>query len=219
MVKAPRAGHVKTRLASVYPLELVVDLYRALVEDSIGLARRLGVSIAAVCPADDTEAIAAWLPSDVWIVPQRGRGLADALTSCFAVLCDPSRRRVIAFNSDSPHLAPAVLESAFAALGDHDVVIGPCDDGGYYLVGVTRPHPGLFDPDTMGTTSAFEALLARTRRHGLSSIVTSEHYDVDLPDDLDRLARELASQPDRAPRTAAVLAIRSAADGARRAQI
>jgi rSAM/selenodomain-associated transferase 1 len=218
MAKAPRAGHVKTRLASVYPLEFVVDLYRALVEDSLGLARRIGASIAIVCPAGDTAEMAAWFPDDVRVVPQRGRGLADGLTSCFDVLCDGSRRRVIAFNSDSPHLAPAVLESAFAALWEHDVVIGPCDDGGYYLVGVTRSHAGLFDPHAMGTGSALEALIARTRRLGLSCAVTLEHYDVDLPSDLTRLARELAAEPARAPRTAAVLATWPTTRAARRAQ-
>jgi rSAM/selenodomain-associated transferase 1 len=206
MAKAARAGQVKTRLSAVYPPDVVLELYRALVEDSIGVATTIGASIAVVCPAGDSEEIRAWLPSDVLIVPQHGRGLADGLTSCFDLLCDRSGRRVIAFNSDSPHLPPQVLESAFAALADHDVVIGPCDDGGYYLVGVTRPHGGLFDPQAMGTRSAFQTLIARAGHLGLSAAVTPEQYDIDLPRDLIRLARELVSQPDRAPRTAAVLA-------------
>jgi rSAM/selenodomain-associated transferase 1 len=209
MAKAPRPGQVKTRLAAVYPPEAVLDLYRALVEDSIALARQVGAGIAAVCPAGEAEEVARWLPSDVRVVPQRGLGLADGLTSCFDLLCDGSAgrtRRVIAFNSDSPHVAPAVIRSAFQALLDHDVVIGPCDDGGYYLVGAAGSHPGLFDPRTMGTGSACEILLARARQLDLSAAVLAEHYDVDLPEDLERLARDLAQRPERAPRTAAVLA-------------
>lgn len=205
MAKAPRAGHVKTRLSSVYPPALVVQLYRALIEDSIALARTVGVSIAAVCPADDAEKIAAWLPSDVRVVPQRGQGLAAGLSSVFERLCEPPRR-VIAFNGDSPHLPPAVLESAFAALADHDLVFGPCDDGGYYLVGATRAHAGLFNPHAMGTGSALDALIAESCRLGLSSTVTAEHYDVDVPEDLARLTHELLTRPERAPRTAALLA-------------
>ena len=205
MAKAPRAGHVKTRLASVYPGALVVQLYRVLMEDTIALARSAGVSIAMVCPADDAEEIAAWLPSDVRIVPQRGRGLADGLASAFEFLCEPPRP-VIAFNGDSPHLPPAVLESAFAALAEHDVVFGPCSDGGFYLVGATRTHAGLFDPHAMGTGSALDALIARTQRLGLSWTCTAEHYDVDVPADLARLAGELLTRPERAPRTAALLA-------------
>lgn len=205
MAKAPRPGHVKTRLASVCSPTQVVQLYRALIEDTIGLARTVGASIAIVCPPDDAGEITAWLPSDLRVVPQRGRGLADGLASAFEILCEPPRR-VIAFNGDSPHLAPGVLESAFSALADHDVVLGPSEDGGYFLVGATRMHAGLFDQQAMGTGSALDAIISRTRRLGLSSAVTAGHYDVDMPADLARLALELAARPERAPRTAALLA-------------
>lgn len=205
MAKAPRVGHVKTRLASVCSPALVVQLYRAFIEDTIALARTVGVSLAVVCPAGDAEEITAWLPSGIRVLPQRGRGLAAGLASAFDELCGVPRR-VVAFNGDSPHLPPGVLESAFSALADHDVVFGPCDDGGYYLVGATRTHAGLFDASAVGTGSALDALIAQTRRLGLSSTATAEHYDVDVPADLDRLARELRTRPERALRTAALLA-------------
>lgn len=211
MAKAPRAGHVKTRLTSVHPSALVVELYRALIEDTIGLARTANVNIAVVCPAADVEEITAWLPIDVCVVSQRGHGLADGLASAFELFCAPSRR-VVAFNGDSPHLPPAVLEAAFSALAEHDLVFGPCEDGGYYLVGATRAHAGLFDPREMGTGSALDALVAQAWRLGLSSTVTAEHYDVDLPAELARLAHELLARPERAPRTAALLAQWASAD-------
>jgi uncharacterized protein len=190
MAKAPRAGHVKTRLASACPSMGVLPLYRALIEDTVALARTVGVNVAVVCPLGDAEEVAAWLPSDVRVVSQRGQGLADGLASAFEFLCEPPRR-VIAFNGDGPHL---------------DLVFGPCDDGGFYLVGATRTHAGLFDPYAMGTGSALAALIAQTRRLGLSSAITAEHYDVDVPADLARLASELLTRPERAPRTAALLA-------------
>lgn len=205
MAKAPRAGHVKTRLVSSFPAAWVVQLYRALIEDTIALARTVGVHIAVVCPVGDAEEITAWLPSDVRVVAQRGQGLADGLASAFELLCEPPLR-VIAFNGDGPHLPPTVLEAAFAALADHDVVFGRCDDGGFYLMGATRTHAGLFDPHAMSTGSAFDALIAQTQRLGLSSSVTAAHYDVDVPADLARLASELLARPERAPRTAALLA-------------
>ena len=142
MAKAPRAGHVKTRLASVLPSALVVQLYRALIEDTIALARTIGISIVVVCPAGDAEEITAWLPTDVRVAPQGGQGLADGLASAFALLCEPPHR-VVAFNGDSPHLPSDVLHAAFAMLADHDLVFGPCEDGGFYLVGATRAHAGL----------------------------------------------------------------------------
>ncbi len=205
MAKAPRAGHVKTRLASACPPAGVLPLYRALIEDTIALARTVGAGIAVVCPADDAEEVGTWLPPDVRVVSQRGKGLADGLASAFELLCDPPRR-VVAFNGDGPHLPPAVLDAAFAALLDHDLVFGPCDDGGFYLVGATRVHTGLFEPHAMGTGSALAALIARARRLGLSSAVTAEHYDVDVPADLARLAGDLSTRPELAPKTAALLA-------------
>ena len=205
MAKAPRAGHVKTRLAAAYPDGLVVQLYRALLEDTVALARSAGAGIVIACPAADAEEITAWLSSDVHVVPQRGQGLADGLASVFDQLCEP-QRRVIAFNGDSPHLPLAVLESAFAALAACDLVYGPCDDGGFYLVGATRPHAGLFDPHALGTGTALDALVSTAGRLGLSSTAMTEHYDIDVPADLARLSGELLANPERAPRTAALLA-------------
>ncbi|MEO6528727.1 MAG: TIGR04282 family arsenosugar biosynthesis glycosyltransferase [Gemmatimonadaceae bacterium] len=204
MAKAPRPGHVKTRLASTGTPAFVVELYRAFIEDSIALGERVGARVALVCPPDDADEISAWIPSRVRVVRQHGRGLAEALSSSFEMLCAQSER-VVAFNGDSPHLGPAVLESAFAALVDHDIVAGPCDDGGYYLVGATKAHPGLFAPASLGTGSALESLLAQAGHRGLSSYLTTPHYDVDVPADLARLADELLAAPERAPRTAGVL--------------
>ncbi len=218
MCKAPRAGHVKTRLAAAYAPEAIVALYRALVEDTIELARVAGLRTVAICPSDDEANVARWLSRDVDVRAQRGAGLADGLYSTFEQLCTPSCRRVIALNADSPHLPVGVLESAFAALATHDVVVGPCDDGGYYLVGATQPYPGLFDASAMGKRSACEALLGQASRLGLGVHMTAEHWDVDLPGDVARLADALASAPGRAARTAAVLAAWNVAGPRREAQ-
>jgi len=113
--------------------------------------------------------------------------------------------RVVAFNSDSPHLPVSVLASAFEVLASHDVVVGPTHDGGYYLVGAKAPHNALFHGDGMGTNSALEALLLRTRDLRLSVGFTEPFYDIDVESDLARLAAELRLAPARAPRTAAWL--------------
>jgi glycosyltransferase A (GT-A) superfamily protein (DUF2064 family) len=114
----------------------------------------------------------------------------------------PGRQRVVAFNSDSPHLPASFLGSAFEALTEHDVVVGPTHDGGYYLVGAKAAHPALFDGDGMGTKGALEALLARARGLELSVGFTDPFYDIDVEGDLTRLAAELRLAPARAPRTA-----------------
>src|SRR5207248_5505290 len=125
-----------------------------------------------------------------------GEGLAAGLTSVFAHFASERRRRTIAFNSDSPHLPRSVLEDAFEALAAHDLVVGPTHDGGYYLVGAKASHPTLFVHDGMGTSNALERLLSRARELDLSVGVADRFYDIDVADDLTRLAEELRLAPE-----------------------
>ncbi len=202
MAKAPRPGTVKTRLAQRLPVEAVTELYRCLLDDTMALAGSLGtVEVAMMCPASDVEELTRMAPSVVRVVAQKGEGLAAGLNSAFAHFAT-GRHRVIAFNSDSPHLPASVLEGAFEALNEHDVVVGPTNDGGYYLVGAKEAHPTLFDGNSMGTESALDALLARAQKLKLSVGFTDSFYDIDVADDLTRLAAELQLAPARAPRTA-----------------
>ena len=203
MAKAPKLGVVKTRLAQSLPLAAVVELYRCLLDDTMALAKSLGnVDVAIMCPASDVENLSRAVGDSIPIVAQSGDGLAAGLTSVFAHFTAAGGRRIVAFNSDSPHLPASVLKSAFRALVQSDVVVGPTYDGGYYLVGATASHPGLFEGDGLGTTNAYEALLARVRALGLSVSFTDPFYDIDVAEDLSRLAAELQSAPTRAPKTA-----------------
>jgi len=198
---------VKTRLTQSLPVEAVTELYRCLLDDTMALARSLGsVKVAIMCPASDVEELTPLEGDAVQVVAQKGEGLAAGLTSVFAHFAAAGRQRVVAFNSDSPHLPASVLGSAFEALTGHDVVVGPTHDGGYYLVGAKAAHPTLFDGDGMGTKSALDALLARARELQLSVGFTDPFYDIDVEGDLTRLATELGHAPARAPRTAAWLA-------------
>jgi len=203
MAKAPRPGTAKTRLAQSLPAPAVVELYGCLLDDTIALAQSLDhTDIAIMCPASDVHDLARVVGDTVAIVAQSGDGLAAGLTSVFANFALAGHTRIIAFNSDSPHLPAPVLQGAFQALARCDVVVGPTHDGGYYLVGAKASHPGLFTADGLGTTNAFDALQARARALGLSVHLTDPFYDIDVAGDLTRLAAELRLAPARAPRTA-----------------
>src|SRR5215469_18201137 len=207
MAKAPRPGAVKTRLIPSLPLQAVTTFYCCLLDDTLALARSLGgVEVALMCPDSDVSELARLTGSGASIVAQKGEGLAAGLTSVFAHFAGDHQRRVIAFNSDSPHLPSSVLEDAFETLAAHDLVVGPTHDGGYYLVGAKTSHPTLFANDGMGTSSALERLLTRARGLALSIDFADPFYDIDVADDLTRLAEELRLAPARAPRTARWLA-------------
>jgi uncharacterized protein len=215
MAKAPRPGEVKTRLTPSLSPTAVTAFYCCLLEDTLALARSLklksrDVEVAIMCPASDVNDLAqlagAQLANnEASVVAQKGEGLAAGLTSVFAHFAEGYQRRIIAFNSDSPHLPRSVLEDAFETLAAHDVVVGPTHDGGYYLVGAKASHPTLFAGDGMGTSNALERLLSRARALELSVAFAAPFYDIDVADDLTRLAEELRLAPARAPRTAAWL--------------
>ncbi len=203
MAKAPRLGAVKTRLTASLSPEAITAFYCCLLDDTIELARSLGdVEVAIMCPDSDVNELARLAGKEVSVVAQKGEGLAAGLTSVFAHFAEDHQRLTIAFNSDSPHLPRSVLEDAFETLAAHDVVVGPTHDGGYYLVGAKTSYPTLFVHDGMGTNSALERLLSRVRTLELSVGFAEPFYDIDVADDLTRLAMELRLAPERAPRTA-----------------
>jgi uncharacterized protein len=203
MAKAPKPGMVKTRLAESLPSPAVTALYLCLLKDTLALAKSLtDVEVAVMCPEPDQDELAQLLGNTAQVVGQRGEGLAAGLTSVFRHFTAAGRQHVIAFNSDSPHLAPSVLDRAFEILATHDVVVGPTHDGGYYLVGAKAAHPSLFEGDGMGTKSALDRLLTRTKELELSTGFTEPFYDIDIANDLIQLARELQLAPAKAPRTA-----------------
>ncbi len=206
MAKAPREGFAKTRLNGAYPARDVIQLAECMLRDTLTLVQKLsGVHVAVMCPSEDVADIEARFPAGVHVVGQRGNGLAAALVSAFERFV-PDFRRVVAVDSDSPHLPLASLQSAFKLLETNELVVGPTEDGGYYLVGASGVHPRLFEQAPLGRGNARDALVMNARAFGLSVAFTAASYDVDVPADLRRLAAELRIEPSRAPRTAALLA-------------
>ena len=206
MAKAPRLGHVKTRLADSLAPEAIIELYKCLIEDTVQLARSVTTdALAIVCPFSDVSDLSAWLP-DIEIVAQEGNGLAAGLASAFRVFVGRGYRHVVALDGDSPQIPGQTLEQAFRLLDSSDVVVGPTTDGGYYLVGTTAPQSALFDHHRIGTGGALDSLLVAARTLDLKVALTETAYDVDEPGDLAQLSRELDLFPSRAPRTARWLA-------------
>jgi rSAM/selenodomain-associated transferase 2/rSAM/selenodomain-associated transferase 1 len=196
---------VKTRLAASLGQEAAADLARAFLVDTWELLAEMGG------PARPVLALAgelggAGLDSDsaeVW--PQGGgdlgarieRGLRRALVDA---------PWAIAVGTDSPGLPRRLLIRAMDALSERDAVIGPCDDGGFYLLGLRRCPEGLLDDLPWSEATTFEATRARLRERGLDPLVIEPWFDVDRPEDLDRLASLLGRGAVKAHATEAALA-------------
>ena len=208
--KAPRAGRAKTRLSPPLSLEQAAHLYRAFLLDSVSLALGLGWDRVTVIYPPDPGAeheLAALLPAGVCLQPQPGEGLGPALASAFESHLAAGFARVVLIGSDNPTLPGTLVEAASQALDDHDLVVGPSTDGGYYLLGMARPHLGVFEGITWSTEVVYAQTLERARALGLSVLTLAAWYDVDTVDGLRRLQHDLATLPASvAPATRAALA-------------
>jgi uncharacterized protein len=113
----------------------------------------------------------------------------------------------IAIDSDSPTLPMAYVATAAETLRRTmaDVVLGPAEDGGYYLIGVSAPQPWLFKGVAWSTSSVLTTTLARVKELGLRSHLLPSWFDVDTADDLARLRDEMKTEGGGPPRTFAFL--------------
>jgi glycosyltransferase A (GT-A) superfamily protein (DUF2064 family) len=115
-----------------------------------------------------------------------------------AAAAHAARGAVLLIGTDCPALTPQHLRAAAGALaGGDDAVVLPAEDGGYVLVGVRAPHPGLFEGIAWGGEQVMAQTRVRLRALGLRWSEPVTLWDVDRPDDLDRLAREAPDLPER----------------------
>lgn len=195
--KPPVAGQVKTRLAAALGPERAADLARAFLDDTIAAVTALPWAQAALAT---TEAIESQLP-----VLLQGEG--DLGARIERVLRAALQRApfAIAIGADAPALPARLLEAARAALEDVDAVIGPADDGGFYLLGLRACPEGLLADVPWSTSDTFTRTVERLRARGLRAHVLESWFDVDRVQDLDRLRAALRSGEIDAPRTARLL--------------
>lgn len=146
-------------------------------------------------------------PPVVRHLDQRGDGLNQRLDSVLADLLEQGFEQVIAINADSPTLPVGLLEQAFSHLDDPnvDVVFGPAEDGGYYLIGCKAHHPALVRNVTMSTPTVLQDSLAIASSEGLQVALLEPWYDVDEPDDLERLRADVEDGLPCGPNTLAFL--------------
>src|SRR5262249_30131148 len=218
--KAPRVGDAKTRL--VPPLSageaagLSACFIRDATENIAVAAQRTPIEgWVAYSPPDAAAAFAPLLAAGTRLLPSRRPGLAASLCDAAADLLAAGYGAVCLINSDSPTLPTAFLVDAaraLAALGDR-VVLGPAEDGGYYLIGLKHAHRRMFEDIAWSTPRVFAQTVERARELGLEPAVLPEWYDVDDVASLHRLSAELLDETGepgrggiyRGPHTAAFL--------------
>jgi len=204
MARYPEPGRVKTRLARVLGAAAAAELYRAFVLD---LADRLvGLPYPVTWAIDPPAAPFATLVPGARCRAQGEGDLGARMARSFAVEFAAGPGPVAIIGADAPHLpADALTETAVALGREADVVLGPAEDGGYYLIGLARPTPALFTGIPWSTSAVLAATVASAEAAGLRTHLLPRSFDVDEPGDIARLAALLAGGDMDLPRTAALL--------------
>jgi len=202
VAKRPAAGQTKTRLCPPLAAAAAAALYECFLRDTLDIMRSVpGVARGIVyLPEAATDYFQALAP-DMALTVQRGADLGARLDYLLNEALAGGVDQAVVMDSDSPTLPAAYVAEAFARLdGDADVVLGPCDDGGYYLIGLKRPQPRLFREVQMSTPFVVRDTLALADALGMRVALLPTWYDVDTAAELERLRAELAGSRDGAAR-------------------
>jgi len=189
LTRFPAPGRAKTRFIPLLGPAGAADLSRRLSEHTVAIARawRAGdpdrmftVHITGADPA----ACRRWLGDDISCEPQGDGDLGVRMDRALSSALTAGADRVVLVGCDCPRNEVANLERAFSRLDDHDLVLGPATDGGYYLIGTTCPRPTLFHGLAWGTSEILPGTLSRAEHEGLRTVTLATLPDVDRPADL-----------------------------------
>jgi rSAM/selenodomain-associated transferase 1 len=184
----PEPGKAKTRLIPALGPRGAADLQRQMTETTISTARSFssenGTGLEVCYEGGNPSLMRDWLGQDLSFRPQGPGDLGKKMTRAFAEAFAAGSKRVMIIGADCPTLSPKILVAGLAALADHDLILGPASDGGYYLVGLTTPCPQLFRGQPWGSEQLLLETMATAEREAISFLLLEELNDVDRPEDL-----------------------------------
>ena len=180
-IKNPERGKVKTRLAQSVGEDKALQIYQALLAHTrqtalaLPLQRQLFYS-SFLPPQDD------WPTTHFQKFVQQGDSLGQRMQQAFAQANEQFNKMVI-IGSDCPTLTPAILQSAFDQLDQHPFVLGPAEDGGYYLLGMREYQANLFENIEWSTSTVFQRTCEQIEALGASYALLPTLSDVDYLSD------------------------------------
>jgi uncharacterized protein len=187
-VKEPRPGHVKTRLTPPLSPEEAAQLYHSFLEDILEEMCQVPETQLALAfsPPQALDFFRSMAPPGTVLFPQEGRDLGERMTRACARGLAAGFCPVLLRGSDTPDLPAAVVSEAreVLAAGHFQVALGPATDGGYYLVGLTKPQPHLFQGPVWSSNTVLLSTLETARQQGLSVHLLPSWSDIDTYADL-----------------------------------
>lgn len=203
MAKAPRVGAVKTRLCPPLRAPEAAELARCFLLDAVERVHMVAGSrpIMAYTPIEAEAQFEEAAPGFA-LIPQRGGDLGARQLHLIEEVLALGLQAALVIGTDSPTLPRECLDEAVSLVmaPDVDVVLGPTEDGGYYLIGLRAPHAALFEHIPWSTSAVLGRMLERAHQLGLRVACLPTWFDVDTGADLERLRIELEATPGTTPR-------------------
>jgi uncharacterized protein len=174
---------VKTRLAKTLGRDRACAAYRKLVDRLLSNLKSLSQVELCYAPSDAQKEISDWLRPGWQAAPQSDGNLGARLANAFARAFASGAERVVIIGSDCPYVSVKDIEEAFENLAERDVAVGPATDGGYWLIGLQKPQPSLFQKIPWSTDAVLAETLSRARALGLKIHLLRLLSDVDTAED------------------------------------
>jgi rSAM/selenodomain-associated transferase 1 len=188
VAKAPVPGEVKTRLYSDLTPAAATDLYRCFLQDRIAEMSSLkGIDLAIAYTPEDSEAYFAAITSNGFdLFPQNGKDLGERLNNIFVQKSAEGYDAITIIDSDTPDLPKSIIQESYELLtsGRAEAVFGPCYDGGYYLVGLCKPQPEMFQGIPWSTATVLHKTLEIAKRNAVKTKLLQRRNDLDTFEDL-----------------------------------
>lgn len=215
MATAPLPGKCKPRLLAAHSPQWVTGLYAAMLRDCLDGLQSVDADdyVVFVAPGEGEEetkhaleVLGRHVPAPWQLVVQEGAGLGERAAHALGAMFTRGAEYALLSASDAPSFPPKPLTDGLAAAAEAgEVLVGPSEDGGYYVIGMAKLEPRLLEDIPWSTPAVMETTRLRCREVGLTLRELPAWYDVDEPSDVLRLIEELRKQPELAPRTAQFL--------------
>ncbi len=187
LVKHPEPGRVKTRLAATVGLDAAASIYRRLALAVFGQIRGDAEIVAVFDPPEKRAEIEGWLGNMAdHFIPQVAGDLGCRIDRAFTEAFSRGYERVAVVGTDCVEIDGRILDETWAALHSHEMVLGPTEDGGYYLLALNGPCPALFKKIPWSTPAVCADTLARAAKAKLRVHLLPKLRDVDTEEDWHR---------------------------------
>lgn len=189
--RVPKPGITKTRLLPVLRPDQCARLHWAFLKDLAGVYRQMDAHLfVAFTPDPDWRELKSLYPH-AGFLPQKGADLGERMYRAIRTVLNLGYESVILTGTDLPLMGAEHLRSGFDALKTADIALGGTSDGGYYLIGMKKPHKCVFRVSGYGGASVYENTIAAAQAAGLTVAAALPCDDVDTPEDLHQLAEQI----------------------------